>query len=68
MTDALDRIWTIFTEQLQVELAKAEKRGAQREHAAIVRYLDAKAPELGADGYRLAHDVDMGLHHNQEGQ
>lgn len=67
MTDALNRIWIVFTEQLQVELAKAEKRGAQREHAAIVRYLDARAPELGANGYRLAHDVDIGMH-NREGE
>jgi len=38
------------------------------ERNAIVRYLHGRAAELGNVGYQLAEDVDMGLHHNEEGE
>ena len=67
MTYALTKMFAVLTEHIAWELEQAEKRGAEREHAAIMRYLHKRAPELGNAGYRLAEDVDMGLH-NREGE
>ena len=67
LTYALTKMFAVLTEHIAWELEQAEKRGAEREHAAIMRYLHKRAPELGNAGYRLAEDVDMGLH-NREGE
>jgi hypothetical protein len=68
LTDSLNKIFAVLSEHIAWELKQAEKLGAEGEHALIMRYLHKRAPELGNAGYRLAEDIDMGLHYKQEGE